>query len=67
MGRKAGADAVIKARLVSMPDVTKPTLVGSEFGKMGTMKSPWTSSTRRTIEVIVTLSQSAIRQGNKRE
>jgi hypothetical protein len=55
MGRRAGAEAVMRARLVSMAEVTKPTLLEAELGKMDTMKSPWTRITRRMMEVIVTL------------
>jgi hypothetical protein len=55
MGRRAGAEAVMRARLVSMAEVTKPTLLEAELGKMDTLKSPWTRITRRMMEVIVTL------------
>jgi hypothetical protein len=38
MGRRAGADAVMRARLVSMAEVTKPTLlVDASLGKMPTL------------------------------
>lgn len=56
MGRRAGAEAVMSARLVSMADETKPTL-DAELGKMGMLKRPWTRSIRRTMEVMVTLHQ----------
>ncbi len=40
MGRSAGAEAVMMARLISMAEVTKPTLLEAEFGKMGTPNRP---------------------------
>lgn len=55
IGRRAGAEAVMRARLVSMAEVTKPTLLEAALGKMETMKSPWRRITRRMMEVIVTL------------
>jgi hypothetical protein len=55
MGRSAGAEAVMSARLVSMAEVTKPTLWEAALGKMGMLKRPWMSITRRMMEVIVTL------------
>jgi hypothetical protein len=58
MGRSAGAEAVMMARLISMAEVTKPTLLEAELGKMGIPKSPWTKTTRRMTEVMVTLCKS---------
>ena len=55
MGRRAGAEAVMSARLVSMAEVTKPTLLEAELGKMETLKRPWMRMTSRTVEVRVTL------------
>ena len=56
MGRKAGAEAVISARLVSMAEVTNPTLPSiMVLGKMDRAKRPWIKRRRRMIEVIVTL------------
>jgi hypothetical protein len=45
----------MRARLVSMAEVTKPTLLEAELGKMESIKSPWTRITRRMMEVMVTL------------
>lgn len=46
----------MRARFVSMADVTKPMLkVGSE--RVVRPKRPWTMRTRRMMEVIVTLSR----------
>jgi hypothetical protein len=55
-GRRAGAEAVMRARFVSIAEVTKPMLkVGS--GRVMRPKRPWTMRTRRMMEVIVTLSR----------
>jgi hypothetical protein len=54
MGRSAGAEAVITAKLVSIADVTKPMLkVGSS--DVARPKRPCTKMTRRTTDAIVTL------------
>lgn len=53
IGLRAGAEAVISARLVSIADVTKPMFVVS--GVIITPNRPCTRRTRRTIDVIVTL------------
>jgi hypothetical protein len=53
-GRSAGAEAVMRARLVSIAETTKPMLnVGSE--EVTRPKRPCTKRTSRTTEVMVTL------------
>jgi hypothetical protein len=54
MGLRAGAEAVMRARLVSMAEVTKPTFP-DELVMMTMLKRPCTRKTRRTTEVMVTL------------
>lgn len=54
MGRRAGAEAVMRARLVSMAEVMKPMLE-AELVKMLMLKRPWTRRTRRMTDVMVTL------------
>jgi len=61
MGRRAGADAVIRARFVSMAEVTKPMFV--PLGVMVMPKRPCTRSTRRTTEVMVTLEMTSQQKG----
>lgn len=53
-GRRAGMEAVMSARLVSMSEVIKPMLkVGS--AETTRPKRPWAKMTRRAMDVMVTL------------
>jgi hypothetical protein len=43
-----------------MAEVTKPTLLEAELGKMETLKRPWMRMTRRMVEVRVTLGMESV-------